>query len=400
MRNQCTRWTAVVIAWTCLARSALAQSEPAADATPAEFGAQARAIYRVVACAGNDALLPNIDAATVAAYCDGLQAAIEKYRANYTVKAESYIAALRPDGLPTTVIYPFGGGDLISALTTYPDATEVTTISLELSGDPRRIAEVDRKQLAASLRQLRGGLAGLLMWNDSKSVTLSKQQRGELPGELSYFMVGLALHGYEPVGLRYFTIRLDGTLHYLTNEEITTADHATAKQLKKNWTPPDFSPAFANAELTFKKVGAGPDAPLRVHRHVAWNLDNDHLPKDAPLLKHLALKGPVSTMTKAASYLLWRDAFSNIRDYLLANMVFMISDSTGIPGQYVQPAGFIQDTYGTFEGSFLGASRTHNDAFRKLWKSNPHRDLPFRYGYLDSSRQFHLLITRRPSAAP
>ena len=40
--------------------------------------------------------------------------------------------------------------------------------------------------------------------------------------------------------------------------------------------------------------------------------------------------GEVAAITKAASYLLWRGDFSRIRDYLLDNMVWMVSDSSGI----------------------------------------------------------------------
>ena len=67
-----------------------------------------------------------------------------------------------------------------------------------------------------------------------------------------------------------------------------------------------------------------------------------------------SLGGTARIRTKAASYLLWRDDFSVIRDYLLGNMDFMVSDSTGAPPRFAEKAGFVQDTYGVFAGSFLG----------------------------------------------
>ena len=33
---------------------------------------------------------------------------------------------------------------------------------------------------------------------------------------------------------------------------------------------------------------------------------------------------------------------------------------------------------------------------RELWKSQPHRELPFRFGYPDVNKKAHLLVTRRP----
>ena len=32
--------------------------------------------------------------------------------------------------------------------------------------------------------------------------------------------------------------------------------------------------------------------------------------------------------------------------------------------------------------------------FVKLWKHQPHRELPFRFGYPDSEKHNHLMITR------
>src|SRR5207237_10921195 len=101
------------------------------------------------------------------------------------------------------------------------------------------------------------------------------------------------------------------------------------------------------------------------------------------LLNNLEAKCKISAMTKAASYLLWRQQFSKIRGYLLGHMEFMVSDSTGIPPQFAKPAGFVQDTYGVFEASFLNANTEINNEFRSLWKSEPPRPLPFRYGYID-----------------
>jgi hypothetical protein len=104
-------------------------------------------------------------------------------------------------------------------------------------------------------------------------------------------------------------------------------------------------------------------------------------------------------MTKAASYLLWSHYFSRVRDYLLQNMVFMVSDSTGVPPRLAARAGFEQITYGRFTGSFLEASETINQDFVRLWTDQPARGLGFRYGYPDAAGNVHLLITR-PRRAP
>jgi hypothetical protein len=80
-------------------------------------------------------------------------------------------------------------------------------------------------------------------------------------------------------------------------------------------------------------------------------------------------------------------------------MVFMVSDSTGVPPRLAKAAGFTQETWGSFAGSFLPASEKINEDFRQLWGKFPKNRLKFRFGYIDSASQYHLLVTRK-SAAP
>ena len=68
--------------------------------------------------------------------------------------------------------------------------------------------------------------------------------------------------------------------------------------------------------------------------------------------------------------------------------------------RYADPAGFEQITYGDFTGPYfiqdpIGARRE----FIKLWQDQPHRDLPFRFGYPDQDKHNHLLVTRPKRSA-
>ncbi|MFT3772747.1 MAG: hypothetical protein QM820_45740 [Minicystis sp.] len=366
------------------------------DGQGKDFADEVRLLHRVAACGSDAPLPPDLDAATVKAHCDEIRPRIEAYKKRFIAVARPFLTALAPPDLPEKVVYPFGGGDLLTALTTYPSAREITTLSLELVGDPRRIRGMSQPALERSLRQFRAELGELLWSLDfSRSETLKKTQRGDIPGELGLFLVGLSIHGYEPVSLRYFNLVPDGSIHYLTEHEITESDHVLARNRKATWTPPDFSESFANAEITFRPAGSTGE-PLRIHRHLAQNLSDDPITANPAFLRHLEQKGQVAAMTKAASYLLWNDAFSKVRGYLLDHMAFMISDSTGIPPSFAGRAGFVQETYGTFRGSLLRASPAHNRDFTRLWKSQPHRKLAFPYGYL-SGRQAHLVVTRKPA---
>ncbi len=301
---------------------------------------------------------------------------------------------LLPSGLPAKVVIPFGGGDLLPAMVVYPNATEYTTISLESAGDPRRLRKANPAQLRQALESYRANVGFMLVSYDNSNESVRNMDRGPVPNQLSFALAALSSLGYEPVSLKYFRIEQNGSLRYLTLEEIDSLENVRGQRLKWSWIDTDFSVAFRNMELAFKKKGAGPSAPLIIHRHIAFNLDNQHF-QGSGLKKYLEGKGRVAAMIKGASYLLWMDNFKAIRDYLLAHAPYMISDSTGILPKHATKAGLEQITYGKFSGAFLkdngGADA---DSFKNLWQSQPYRPMPFRFGFSDIHKANHMLITR------
>lgn len=392
-------------------RAPLPPAGATGSSSPLDFSAQAKLLYRVAACGEGD-LLAGIDEGVVKVHCANIGKRMADYRTRYVEKARPFFASLVPATAPKTVVYPFGGGDLLSALVAFPDATEITTISLEQAGDPRRIDALTKAQLSRSLSALRGEIGGLLSVGSNTSLNLSASQRNELPAQITSFLMGLVATGHEVVGMRAFRLAPDGSLRYLSADDIRAIEAEEAgkrtrpKSLKGDWLSPNFSKAFANVEISYRRLarpGEPADATVRIHRHIAWNLGDTYLTEHPELLAHLAAKGKVTMLTKGASYLLWSPGFSKIRTYMLDHLAWMLSDSTGIPPAYASAAGMVQETYGRFSGAFLeGAEQVgqrHSAAFRALWQKNPKRPLPVRFGYVDMNKQAHLVVTR-PKASP
>jgi hypothetical protein len=368
--------------------SATATPAPAADPPleGADFAAQAKVLYRVAACGASGDVPARFDANVVAKHCDELSRAYADYRKSWVDVAEPFIAALRPKQLPGVVVYPFGGGDLVSALATFPNASEITTISLEPAGDVRPIDRLTADFLGHELAVHRSHLERLFEKAHSRTDNLEKESKTELPGEILFDLAALVVHGEEPVSLRYFRLKPDGSLAYVTQADIDAAKR-----------PGERHALFANAELRFRRAGSA-DAPVQVLRHVSFNLDDAHQKLDPSLQAYLMARGgKVAAMTKAATHLLWNDHFSVIRGWLVDHTDWMISDSTGLPPRIAGPAGFTQETYGTFDGPspFGDPDKRDSDDLKKLFASQPSRDLPFRYGYPDKDGHAHMVVTRR-----
>jgi hypothetical protein len=362
-----------------------------------DFIDDARLLYQVVACGEGPApaiLAQPSEAKIVASHCQVQRQRVEQFRTRYVRRAQPFLARWRPADLPSHVVYPFGGGDLVSALITYPEALEITTISLEHAGDPSRVATLRGRALRDALSLYRESVSGLLRNHDSASEKMRLVEGGPIPGQLAFFLQGLVALDYEPVSLRYFRLQHDGSIAYLSHDDIAALADTRARKKAKSWIDTDYSVAFSNMELQFRRRGDA-SGPIRVHRHIAANLNNDHF-RGSPVQAHLLAKGKLAAMTKAASYLLWNPHFSEVRSYLLKHLVFMVSDSTGIPPRMARRAGFQQITFGTFTGAFLPLEDKLGVGaeFVELWRQQPQRKLSFRYGYPDSSGNFHMLITQ------
>jgi hypothetical protein len=354
-----------------------------------EFLPEALLLFRVAACGTQGDVPSRFDSAVVSRHCDDLSRAYGEYKKSWVDVAKPFIAALRPKDLPATVVYPFGGGDVVSALATFPDASSITTISLEPAGDVRPIDKLAPDRLAHELATHRSHLERLFEKAHSRTDNLDKESKTDLPGEVIFDLAALVVHGFEPLSLRYFRINPDGTLAYVTAAQIDAAAHK----------PHELHALFENMELRFR--GAGDvAAPVRVARHISYNLDDEHLKADPSLLAYLTAQcegGKVAAMTKAATHLLWNAHFSQIRSWLMDHVDWMISDSTGVPPRIAQASGFAQETYGRFDGPAAFGAPNDRDAadVKHLFASQPARDLAFRYGYPDSGGHAHMIVTLR-----
>jgi hypothetical protein len=366
---------------------ALADAPPApGPAASDDFGEEARVLFRAAACGTPTAevTLPRtIPAALVDRHCQGLRALLADWRRRWISKAVPFLEKVVPADLPGEVVYPFGGGDLFTALATFPRASVITTLSLEPAGNPVAFAAAGPEPIEHALVAFRDYVRRLSFATHSKTTNLLGFRTEVLPDQLAFALLALSAFDFEPVSLRFMQIEKDGQLRYQTRDELLAARPRR----------------FAHMELTFRRRGE-PSAPLRTYRHLQANLADRPLGGTPGVIAHLEAKGRVAAMTKAASYLLWSPAFTRIRDYLLGHADWMISDSTGIPPRFAQAAGFEQETWGRFTGSFLKVARQHEADFVRLWAEHPDRALPFGFGYPDKDENDHLLVTRRRASAP
>src|SRR5688572_15575142 len=205
-----------------------------------DFTVTARDLAIVGACL--DGPIPQgYDEKLVARHCKAIKAAQSDYTTQWLTKARAFFGEKVPGGLPKKVVYPFSGGDLSSALTVYPDADEITTLSLEPAGDPRTLAALveastkpmgkankpspaAKAALERALATIQKELRFLYLVSFSNTLNMIDAMRtGALPTQLVFGLSALKVHGYELVALRYFTLDEEGNVKYLTDAEVARA---------------------------------------------------------------------------------------------------------------------------------------------------------------------------------
>ncbi|MCW5804233.1 MAG: hypothetical protein KIT31_17810 [Deltaproteobacteria bacterium] len=352
-----------------------------------EFLEDAKLLLVVGACA--DGTQSVVKPEIVEAHCKKVKAAQDEYKKSWLAAARDFFSANVPKNLPRTVVYPFAGGDLGTALTVYPDADEITTLSLEPAGDARALAKLSEKDVVRQLNLTATELASLYRANFSVTMRMIDAMTvSGIPTQLIFSLSALSIHDYELVSLRYFKLDANGDPVYLEDKDLAEID--------KIKTPVQHNKEMANVELRFRKKGS---SKTQVYRHLLANLNDGSLKTTPAPLRHLEKKGKVAGMTKAASYLLTFDEFATMRKYLAEHVEWMVSDSTGLPPSAGEPAGFEYEMWGQYDASNMKEGARVTPAWKKLYAAQPKRDLKFRFGYPsfgnDGKMQNHLIIARR-----
>lgn len=353
-----------------------------------DFAEEVRFLSRVIACDADvrsDAGEKLAADPVIVKHCEALARIQADYREDWLDRAAPFFKELVPSDIPKTVVYPFGGGDLMTALAVFPNLTEITSVSLEAGGDPRGVLTLRGKDIDKALRKHRDFFAELVRWNHNRTLDLAALKAFPVPPQLSFALIGLAVHGFEPVGLRIIELDEAGNVR----DRDLGAFEAAGKGARGNRKRNDLAASY---ELRFRKKG---ETAERIYRHFQANLADKELEKDGRIINHLEKKGKVSAMTKAASHLLWHGIFSTIRNYLKANIAWMVSDSTGINPQHLEPEKWEQTVYGGFDTAVFNPTASGQVTMRALFASQPSRPLPFKlFGYPTKGLKGNVIVTR------
>ena len=277
------------------------------------------------------------------------------------------------------VFYPFSGPDFVNMFALFPKAPNYLMLSLEPVGDLPDIAAGEGNSFFPRLQRSLYDLLHLTFFITPKlEASLGNK---ELSGVLPVLLFFMAREGLIVEDVKYWVMKADGSI------EETEASPVPVKV-----GPGDIS----GLRLVFKRPGAGSPQTLYYFR---FNIANENFEKNKPFLSFLEKFAPFTSFSKAASYLMYRPRYSNIRDFIMNHSQYVVQSDSVIPLQYFDKDTWDLRFYGAYSSPIaLFSSRYQKDLAAVYQKGQDIKPLPFGFCYRYRPRTSNLMFASQKAS--
>ncbi|CAN1210541.1 hypothetical protein TUMEXPCC7403_10120 [Tumidithrix helvetica PCC 7403] len=271
------------------------------------------------------------------------------------------------------IFYPFAGPDFLYAYTFFPNANNYMLIGLEPVGKLPDLAALSDDEISQKLREMNGAMFSLLQFSffQTKSMQVDLADKGTLP----ILFVFLARTNNQILAMEYVGMDKNGGLKTFPDGNI---DEAYLK----------------GAKITF--VQAGKSEPQFLY-YFAIDLSDEGF-EATPALKNFVEKNLKEsiTYTKAASYLMHYENFSQIRDLVLAKSSAILQDDSGMPVRFFEPKQWNLQFYGTYTGPIALFAKEYQDDLRQIYETGSNvKALNFGIGYKYGLNESNLMLATK-----
>jgi hypothetical protein len=267
----------------------------------------------------------------------------------------------------STVFYPFSGPDVLYANTLFPNSNVLLMAGLEPVGTMPDLARLQQDgKLGPYLAQVKTSLFTILAASFFKTKDMKTDFNNQLVDGLApAIVVFLVREGDAIHSIQYVSLDHDGVLH--------------SRDEKSGGAP--------GVQITY---GAG-----RTVLYFQADLGNDGLKANPGFVRLMQRLAPGVTYLKAASYLLYEDYFSTIRDAILNDSVGVVEDDSGIPFRDFKPTEWVVVPYGDYTGPITLFKERNQPDLAQFYAGTAHQQLPFGSGYKFHPSVSSLLVAKK-----
>ena len=264
-----------------------------------------------------------------------------------------------------TLRYPFSGPDILHALYMFPDTDHYILCGLEPVGSVPESSILKGESSEQALKEIRTILEESLRFSFFKTLDMRAELSDAIyEGTLPIMCLFLSGAGYEIKKIEKLLLNKDGTVENLGTKKISSdAVQITAKDEQGK--------------------------PIKVS-YFKTNIANGYINKSG-FLKYLQGLPKGISYVKAASYLMHKNYFSEIRSHLLSSSSAIIQDDSGIPIKHFPNNRWNIQFFGKYTAP-IDLFKEHYQAEMKDLSENQAIKLPFGTGYKWRKGQSNLIL--------
>ncbi|MBI3208401.1 MAG: hypothetical protein HYZ37_05805 [Candidatus Solibacter usitatus] len=275
------------------------------------------------------------------------------------------------------VFYPFGGPDILTARTFFPNNGTYVLVGLEPPGTVPDVSAARSADLTQYLPGVRQTLGTLLRQSFFITADMAKQVRGQISdGLLLPLLIQLSLMRCEILGHQSVSIEADGkVVPRLTRD-------ANFKGSRNDGVAVDF-------QL--------PTGEIRHLYYFSVNLQDRSFKENTALQAYLKSLQPYTTFFKSASYLPHGWNFTAIRNEVLANSHAIVQDDSGVPYRFIDKKAWNVRLYGQYSPPYgIFKNMLQPDLLKAYEESSP-TPLGFYIGYGYGRRPSTVMVMSKKS---
>ncbi len=282
-------------------------------------------------------------------------------------------------GATRTLFYPFSGPDILYGYTFFPDADKYILMGLEPVGSRPLYDEAkeERDSLKQYFSKINTSLRAILQFSFFRTASMREDLKNEeLDGTLHLLLLFLARTQNQICDIQPVYVDTNGLVNHAES-------FIKLKSLKKQ---------NKGIEIRF----TSPDRKNKVLYYYSLNLADAGLKHNKGILHYLHELGEINTYLKGASYLMHKDYFSLIRNFIFDKSNHVVQDDSGIAFHYFEKSGkWDYVFYGKYLKPIPMFAQFYQKDLDSLYKQRGSKDLGFGIGYNFKDRNSNLMIATR-----
>lgn len=260
------------------------------------------------------------------------------------------------------IFYPFGGADILHSSLLFPCGVNTIMIGLEPPGYPEDVRKMSDARLNRYLGAVRQSLYSIIEYSFFRTIAMRTDFDGVLNGVAPVLAVFLVRLDYEIIAGQSVLLTSDG--------KIREASEAAAEGKK----------GIPGVRFYYRKSA---NDQVRTVTYFSTDISDTGLAKTPYFLPTLEENGPYVTYLKAASYLMHRDSFSKIRNFILTESHYVLQDDSGIPVRFFPEDDWNRTFYGSYTQPIPLFKVRHQTDLRRIYvQGKDIKPLDFGIGYM------------------